>query len=189
MENNKEIIKSLTSIHRFNKNQINAFLSKLKDKSLDKGDYLLKEGQCCNFLAFIKKGSLRYHSWTGTDEITLHFFTEQVWTTDYESLLSQKPSLNNLQAAEKTEVKIISLDDLHYLLVQFPDFRNIMKVMDKSIITSSHLKSITITTPDERYIKLLNTYPDWINRFPQMHIASYLGMTKETFSRVKARVK
>jgi hypothetical protein len=62
-------------------------------------------------------------------------------------------------------------------------------VLNKTIITSAHLKSIIGTTPDERYKKLLHTYPEWINRFPQMHIASYLGMTKETFSRVKARIK
>jgi CRP/FNR family transcriptional regulator, anaerobic regulatory protein len=189
MNDNEELIRTLTTVHRYDDEQIDAFVNKVKTRSLQKGGYLLKEGQICSFLAFVEKGGLRFYSSTEVDELTLYFFTEHQWATDYESLLSHTPSSNSIQATENTELKIITLDDLHLLLAQFPEFRNIMKVLNKSIITSDHLKSVINTTPDERYKKLLNTYPEWINRFPQMHIASYLGMTKETFSRVKARVK
>ena len=189
MDNKPDIQESLIKAYRFTNEQLNAFDEKLRDRTLAKGDYLLKAGQVCNFLAFVETGSLRFYSWTDSDELTLHFFTEGSWLTDYESLISQTPSENHLQAMETTDVKTIYLDDLHQLLEQYPEFKNIMKVLDKSIITSSHLKSITSSSPDERYRLLLKNHPEWINRFPQMHIASYLGMTKETFSRVKARVR
>jgi CRP/FNR family transcriptional regulator, anaerobic regulatory protein len=189
MDYKDEIKISLLKIYKFTDDQLNAFIEKVRDKTLDKAEYLLKAGQRCNFLAFISTGSLRFYSTTEMDELTLHFFTERSWVTDYESLFSQIPSANHLQAMEKTEINIISLNDLHQLLEQYPEFRNVMKLLDTTIISSSHLKSITHSSPDERYQRLLKNNPEWINRFPQMHIASYLGMTKETFSRVKARVK
>jgi CRP-like cAMP-binding protein len=189
MGENKVLIKSLTEVLQLNKEQINVFLAKCKDYTFNKGDYLQKEGQICNFLAFLEMGSLRYYTLADYDEMTLHFFTENQWITDYESLTTHTPTSNYIQVLEKTRIKIIKLDDIHLLLEQFPTLRNILKVLDKSIITSAHLTSITKASPDERYKRLLNTNPEWINRFPQMHIASYLGMTRETFSRVKARVK
>ena len=185
----EEIKKTLLKVHRFSDEEVNALIEKTHHKILSKGDFLLKAGQHCRFLAFVQTGSLRFYSKTDANELTLHFFTEYVWLTDYDSLITQQPSDNYLQALERTEVFMITLDDVHLLLEQFPDFRNLLKLLDQSIITAKHLKSISGSTPDERYKLLLQTHPEWVYRFPQMHIASYLGMTKETFSRVKARIK
>lgn len=184
-----EIKKSILNVHGFTPEQVGLLLEKLTCRTLQKGDHLLKSGQSCSFLAFIEKGSLRYYTWTKNDELTLYFFTEYAWLTDYESLVSQTPSQNYIQALEPTELKIITLDDLHIILEQHPAFRNLLKLLDQTLISSSHLKSVTGSSPDERYQLLLKNHPEWVNRFPQMHIASYLGMTKETFSRVKSRVK
>lgn len=189
MDDNSEIRKSLKAIHNFSDEQLDAFLSKLTPKKIIKKDFLLKPSQKCCFIAFITKGSFRFYSLTDTGEPTLHFFTENNWVADYESLVLQKPTNNFIQALEDTELQVISLDDIHQLMEQFPVFRNLASLMSKGIISSSHHISISTSSPDDRYKKLLNEYPEWINRFPQMHIASYLGMTKETFSRVKARVK
>jgi CRP/FNR family transcriptional regulator, anaerobic regulatory protein len=189
MEDNREIKKSLEAIHSFTEEQLNIFISKLKPKKIDKKEHLLKPSQKCDFMAFINKGSLRFYSVTDTEEPTLHFFTENSWVADYESFISQQGTKNFLQALEETEVQIISLDDIHLLMEQFPVFRNLASLMNKWVITSTHHISISNSSPDERYQKLLQEHPDWINRFPQMYIASYLGMTKETFSRVKSRVR
>lgn len=184
-----EIKKSLLNIHSFTDEQISVLKNNLTIKLLNKGDYLLRPDQKCSFIAFVNTGSLRYYTWTDNDEQTLHFFSEHNWLTDYEYLISQQPSVNHIQAIEKTELSLLTLTDLHQLLELHPEFRNILKLLDKAIITSKHLSIITNSTPDERYKNLLATNPEWINRFPQQHIASYLGMTKETFSRVKSRVR
>ncbi len=184
-----ELIKSLRQLYNFTDEQVDAFLAKLKPKTIDKKYFLLEAGQQCCFMAFIQKGSLRFYANTETDELTLYFFTENSWVADYESFISQQPTKNYLQALEKTELQTISLDDIHILMEQFPVFRNLASLMKKWTIPSEHFASITSSTPDIRYETLLKNNPEWVNRFPQMYIASYLGITKETFSRVKSRVR
>jgi CRP-like cAMP-binding protein len=189
MDDKSEIKTSLKAIHNFSDEQLDIFISKLTTKNIAKKEHLLKPSQKCNFMAFIVKGSIRFYSLTDTEEPTIHFFIENNWVADYESFISQQPTKNYLQALEKTEVQIISLDDIHLLMEQFPVFRNLASLMNKWVIPSSHHISIANSSPDDRYKKLLKEHPEWINRFAQMYIASYLGMTKETFSRVKSRVR
>jgi len=140
-------------------------------------------------VALKNKGSFRFYSLTESEERTLHFFTENNWVADYDSLFSHQPAKNFLQAVEDTEVQIISLVDFHLLMEQHPVFRNLISLINTLVISSSHHIFLTNPSPDDRYKKLLNEHPQWINRFPQMYIASYLGMTKETFSRVKSRIR
>ena len=189
MNDNSEIKKSLKAIYNFSDEHLDTFVSKLRAKKIEKKEYLLRPSQKCDFMAFINKGCFRFYSLTETEEPTLHFFTENSWVADYESLLSQQPTKNFIQAIESSELLLISLDDIHLLMEQHPVFRNLMSLMNQWVIPSSHHISISNSSPDDRYKKLLNEHPEWIIRFPQMYIASYLGMTKETFSRVKARIK
>ena len=107
MDANSEIIKSLTTIYRFSDEQLNAFTFKLKVKKVSKKEFLLKPSQSCCFVTFINKGSFRFYSLTESEERTLHFFTENNWVEDYESLISHQPSKNYLQAVEDTEVQMI----------------------------------------------------------------------------------
>jgi CRP-like cAMP-binding protein len=189
VDDNSEIKKSLKTIHNFSDEQLDAFISKLTFKKIEKKEYLLKPSQNCCFMAFINKGSFRFYSITETEEPTLHFFIENNWVADYESFISQQPTKNFIQSLEDTEVQLISLDAIHLLMEQFPVFRNLASLINKWVIPSSHHISISNSSPDERYKNLLSEHPEWINRFPQMYIASYLGMTKETFSRVKNRLR
>jgi CRP/FNR family transcriptional regulator, anaerobic regulatory protein len=185
MPENNELVQSLRTIYRFNDEQVAAFLQKLSVRTLSKNDYLLSAGMRCDFMAFLVSGSIRFYSLTESNDFTLHFFTENGWVADYESFISQQPSRNYLQAMESTCLQMISLDALHELIDRYPVFRNLASLMKEWIVTTSHLTSIASSSPDDRYKLLLSSHPDWINRFPQMHIASYLGMTKETLSRVK----
>jgi hypothetical protein len=183
-----EIKKSLLTLHYFSELQLETFITKLKTKNLAKKEFLLQPEQICDFITFIANGSLRFYSLNNADEITLHFFTENDWVADYESFISQKLTVNYIQALEDTELLIISLQDIHTLMDAHPPFIQLTKLMEKWFIPSAHYISVANNTPDARYKELLAKHPEWINRFPQMYIASYLGMTKETLSRVKARV-
>jgi CRP/FNR family transcriptional regulator, anaerobic regulatory protein len=183
-----DIRRSLTLIHDFSETQIQAFIARVKTKTLSKKEFLLRPGQTCNYIAFVSKGSLRVFSLSEGVEHTYHFFTEFNWVAEYESFIAQKQTLNFIQALEQTELVIISLDDIHSLMEEFKEFRSLASLIKNWVIPSARLISITGDSPDERYQKLLDTHPEWINRFPQMYIASYLGMTKETFSRVKGRL-
>jgi CRP-like cAMP-binding protein len=184
-----EVKKSLFKVHPFSEEQLSLFTDKLIYKKLRKGDFLLNENEVSNSMAFILSGSLRYAKKKKHGDLTLKFFTENNWVADVESLLTQQPAKNYLEAMEDTAIVSISLIDVHTLMDRHPCFRMLNALMADLTISTSYIATIQAKSPDERYNELLVEHPHWINRFPQMQIASYLGMTPETLSRVKARMK
>jgi CRP-like cAMP-binding protein len=186
--NQSEIEKSLLAIYAFSHEQLAFFQRKLFFRALQRKELFLKKGEINSGLVFILKGSLRLYSKTEHMEMTINFFTENCWVADLESLLMQQPSKNYLEASENCEIAEISLKDIHSLMDFHPCFRMLNALIANLTVSTSQLTAIKSKSPDERYHDLLLNHPDWINRFPQMQIASYLGMTPETLSRVRARI-
>ena len=179
---------ALLKIHPFTEEQLNKFTGKLTFMKLNKKDFLLKPGQISDGITFINKGSLRLYTKTGDSELTINFFTENSWVADLESLLTQQPSANYIEAFDDTRIATIMLKDIHFLMDTHPCFRMLNVLIANLTISTAHLTSIKTKSPDERYNELFIMHPDWLNRFPQNQIASYLGITPETLSRVRARV-
>ena len=102
---------------------------------------------------------------------------------------TQLPSKNHIEATEDSEIASITLIDIHKLMDAHPCFRMLNALIADLTISTSYITTINSKSPDERYKELLLKYPQRISRFPQMQIASYLGMTLETLSRVRARIK
>lgn len=164
-------------IHRFTDEQVSLFHSSLEIKTIPKKTFLLKAGQTCTFISIILKGSLRIYN----DEQTLNFFTEHDWVADHNSFVGQKPSLNQIEAMEDTEVAIITIWQLHSLIATDNTFMVLGRLLANFAIVPSQ------KPPPEKYKDLMQQHPDWIIRFPQKDLASYLGMTPETFSRMKRK--
>jgi CRP/FNR family transcriptional regulator, anaerobic regulatory protein len=184
-----EIKKSLSKIHPFSEEQLSLFTDKCFYRNLKKKDSLLKENQISDGITFILTGSFRFFKKLDYGELTIKFFVENNWITDLESLLTQQPSKNYIEAIEDSEVASITLRDIHKLMDIHPCFRMLNALLADLTISTSYIATIQSKSPDERYKELLLKHPQWINRFPQMLIASYLGMTPETLSRVRARIK
>jgi CRP/FNR family transcriptional regulator, anaerobic regulatory protein len=184
-----EIKKALSKIHPFSDEQLSLFTDKLIYRTLKKKDFLLKENQVSDGITFILTGSFRFFKKMNDNELTIKFFIENNWIADLESLLNQQPSKNYIEAIEDSEVASISLIDIHRLMDIHPGFRMLNALMTDLTISTSYIATINSKSPDERYQELLLEHPQWINRFPQMLIASYLGMTPETLSRVRARIR
>lgn len=188
MTNVSGIKNSLLKLYPFPEEQLNQFANKLKFKKLLKKNFLIKPGQISNSFSFINYGSLRFYTYTEQSELTITFFTENQWVADIESLLTQQPSENYIEALEHSEIASITLKDIHELMDIYPSFLKLNALISNLTIPTTHLATISTKNPNMRYKELLLKHPDWINRFPQMQIASYLGMTAETLSRVKRRV-
>ncbi len=188
MTNHTEVHQSLLKIYPFSDEQLNLFTSNLVYQTVEKHTFLLQPKQVCDGLTFVIQGSFRLYTDTEKTELTINFFTENTWVADLESLLMQQPSQNYIVACEHTEVAIMPLKHIHTLMDTYPVFRMLNALLANLIIPANHIATINTQKPDERYKKLLMNHPDWVNRFPQMQIASYLGMTPETLSRVRARM-
>jgi len=183
-----EIRKSLLKIHPFSEKHLNMFTDRLSIKTIEKKDFLLKQNQICSDITFIISGSFRLFMQTEHNELTMNFFTENDWVSDLESLMLKQPSKNFIEAMENSEIATISLEDIHKLMEIDPCFSMLNALIANLTVSANQLVTLKTKNPDKRYKELLSRNPDWINRFPQMQIASYLGITPETFSRVKARI-
>lgn len=173
---------------RINSSEIESIKSTFQPKKLRKRQFLLKSGCVSKYTAFITKGAIRQYCIDdkGNEKI-IQLYVENHWADDRASLITQEPSLYNIQAWEDTEMLIISPKDIYDLADQIPAIAQMLRVMDDrhAIALHKRLNSMICGTAEERYLEFANKYPHLVQRFPQHHIASYLGITKETLSRVK----
>lgn len=157
-------------------------------KKYRKHQYFLQEDEICNATAFIIKGAMRQYSVDekGTEHI-VRLSIENWWVTDRESIVTQKPSTYFIDAWEDTEALVASRENMANKILQIPSVSEAFKEMDnKHAFALQHRVNAAISySAERRYEDLLNTYPEFIQRFPQHIIASYLGITKETLSRIR----
>ena len=153
-----------------------------------KGAIALNEGEVAHELVFVGKGMLRQYYYKNGKDVTEHFSYEGCILMCIESLLKQEPTRLVAEALEPATVYLLPYDRL---LKLSEDIREInifyRKVLEFSLITSQiKADSWRFETARERYNLLMKTHPEVIKRAPLSHIASYLLMTPETLSRVRA---
>lgn len=157
-------------------------------KKLRKRQYLLQEGDVCRFNAFVCKGFLRYYyvDAKGQEHI-MQFAPENYWTGDRESLDAELPSKYNIDAIEESEILLIKKNDFEMLFKTIPAFNDFVNGMiKKNMLVLQERIHVSIThTAEEKYTNFITKYPSITNRVPQHMIASYLGISAETLSRVR----
>jgi len=162
--------------------------SVLVQRDLNKGEMLIHEGQTSRHMVFVAKGMLRQYYFKNGKEVTEHFSYEGCILMCIESLLKQEPTKLVAEALEQSSVYLLPYDTLLKLTEDVKEI-NIFyrKVLEYSLITSQiKADSWRFETARERYNLLMKTYPEVIKRAPLSYIASYLLMTPETLSRVRA---
>jgi CRP-like cAMP-binding protein len=183
----ESIRSSIQNLAYFTDAELALLVGRLKVISLAKGGYLLRENQVCQAVYFVNRGSFRHYQITDEiDETNLNLFIESDWVFDYQSFTSQKPSRAMIQAAEDSEVLALTVHDLHALIAESGSFFRLGHLLE-SALESSENRTANLS-PETKYRKLLATKPQLIQRFPLRHIASYLGVTPETLSRVRKKL-
>lgn len=159
-------------------------------KKMRKKQYLLQEGEVCKYSAFIVKGAMRQYTvdHTGVEHI-VHLTIENWWVLDRESWVMLTPSNYYIDAWENTELLLITRADAVRLTNECPAFNEMIRLLDErnNIATQKRITSAISSTAEKRYADFVNDHPYFLQRFPQHIIASYLGVTKDTLSRIRKR--
>jgi len=160
-------------------------------KKLRKRQYLLQEGEICKYVAFVSKGMLRsYLVDEENHERIIQFAPEGWFISDLNSLVINGISNMNIDAIEDSELVLVSQEAHNQLESLIPEFFkfNYLQYRGAYIALQKRLTNMLILSAEEKYTKLLSVYPDIMQRVPQHMIASYLGLTPETLSRVRKRI-
>ncbi|WP_243636309.1 Crp/Fnr family transcriptional regulator [Flavobacterium aquariorum] len=157
-------------------------------KRLRKNQYLLQEGDVWRFNAFIINGCLRTYSINDKlQEHIINFAIENWWIGDRESLLNGTPSRFNIDAIEDSEVLLISKENFKMLMKSIPQFQELVNlIIERSFAASQDRINNSISlNAEEKYTRFLEKQPQIAIRVPQHMVASYLGITPETLSRIR----
>lgn len=181
----KNNIDSIVSLKREEWDSMKGFISLVE---LKKNDFLLKEGSICKNIAFINKGVLIYSkNLNNGDEVTSDFAFENEWVTNNYSRLKDSPSSLNIKALEDCELLEIKHADLITLYERVPLIERFSRILMEQAFLKLVQLSIDLQTlsATDRYLKLLQTYPEIFQRVPLYHIANYLGIAPKSLSRIR----
>lgn len=185
----EDLLRILESIHPMSEGLKQHLASILKEMVLPKKDYLLRAGHISRNICFITKGLLRCFYFKEGEEVSSWFMKEGDVIISVESFFTQKESYESIQALEDSLIYYITYEELQYLYRQFPEFNFIARVLVERYYTLSEqrLYSLRMQRSQERYDYLLQHHPELVLRVPMKNLASYLGITEETLSRIRSR--
>ena len=167
------------------------FLSKTETKRFKAKTILQNAGQICKEGYFVNSGLLR--SFNINDNIVEHvlsFSCEGFWISDMYSLLSQKPGNLFIEVLEDAEVIVLSKENQEQLYLEIPKLERFFRILiENSLVANQErLMDNLSLTAEERFDKFCKKYPTLIQKVPQKQIASFIGVTPEFFSKMKARM-
>ncbi|HXB45434.1 MAG TPA: Crp/Fnr family transcriptional regulator [Puia sp.] len=165
------------------------FIALLKEKKIRKKQFYLRENEVCLHSAFVTKGCLRGYTVdeNGFEHI-LQFAPPDWWIADMYSLITQKPGNLNIDAIDDSEILLLSRKDQEKLFIVVPKFERFFRIITENSLVTSRQRLIDNMSliAQQRYAAFCTQYPTLIECLPQKMIASYIGVTPEFLSKVKA---
>lgn len=187
----QRLLNNISQNVQISEEEFDYFKSLFLPKKLRKKQYFLQEGEVCTYTAFVESGLMRSYTVDskGNDHI-LQFAFEGWWLTDLYSFLTNEPSLYNMDALEESQLLLITKPAWDTLLTNVPSLERYFRILIQNnlIVTQRRLMGELSETAEEKYLRLIKTFPQCIQRVPQHMIASYLGITRETLSRVRSQL-
>jgi CRP-like cAMP-binding protein len=188
----KDLLKQNLNNHiALSKRELEDFCDLFQSKTIKKKNFLLREGEVCEFEGFVTKGLFRvYHIDQNGFEQILYFAIENWWVTDIDSFTNQKPSQLFIEALEDSEVLLISRKDKEFAYENFPKIEKLFRVMTQKTHVALQRRMIDnlSKTADQRYLDFIEKYPTHYKRLTNLQIAAYLGISHEFVSKIRRKI-
>lgn len=186
------VLKNIAKHISLDENETAYFLSILKERKYPKKTIILKEGDICKTINFVQSGTLRafYRDQQGK-ESTVMFAVSDWWITDMACFINQQPAILNIETIEESYMLHLQKDDLDDLYLKIPKFERFFRIIMQNAYIREQLRVIQnlSLTAEQRYYIFLEKYPQVVKQVTQKQIASYLGITPEFLSMIKANKK
>lgn len=188
MEN--EIVKLISRYLTLNDEEANAFAKCIPIQPFKKGDLLLKEGQISRDSYFVIHGCVRKYYIIDGEERTTEFYIEDESIASLQSYKNKTPANHYFECVEDCRLAVLNYDKEQELFQRVPKYESLCRMtMEQDFGEQQEALAKFITSsPEERYKHLLETRADLLQRVPQYHLASYLGVQPESLSRIRKRL-
>lgn len=185
------VVQNLSQICPLSQQLVQRLSEVTSQVSLKAKTILLQPGKVCGQVYFIEKGFARAFYHKDGQEVTSWFMGEGDVILSVHSFYAQKPSLESMELLEDAVLTSLGYADLQTIYREFLEFNVVGRVLTEKyyMLSEERTFSLRLQTVEDRYRTLLNNHPEIFNRAPLKHIASYLGMTPETLSRLRAKIK
>lgn len=174
----------------FSENDLSAFLSCIKSRKFSANELIISSGQLEKYLSFIDTGIVRYYVIVNDKEITFDFTFKNSFYCAYDSFYSRKKTDIYIQAITDCQLYSISYDNLQMLYEKCETAKRLGRLATEQLLEKKVKRELNLLTktPQQRYEKLLNEQPKYIQQIPLKYLASYIGVVPETLSRIRKRI-
>jgi CRP-like cAMP-binding protein len=185
-----KFIQYFTQFMPLSDEEAQAIVEGMRIQTFPKGTVLLREGQISMEAYFVLEGCVRQYSMHDGEEKTTNFFTEEQWVISLQSFTHKTPANHFFACCEDSMLVVGTAEESNALYKRFPRIETISrKVVEKNFMEQQELMASYITdTPEQRYLKLLQSRPNLAQRIPQYQLASYIGVKPESLSRMRKRI-
>jgi CRP-like cAMP-binding protein len=167
------------------------FASVLYERKIKKGEFLLREGQVCREVYFISRGCIRSYALEDGKEVSIKFFMEGDFVADFESFRFETPSKYIMEAIENTLAYCGKKAEVVPVLGSDPSLNTLAlrSFQELYFRELDHSNSFKMLPPEERYLQIIEKYPHYLHRLSLSHLASYLGISRKTLTRIRKKLK
>jgi CRP-like cAMP-binding protein len=168
----------------------NLFEPSLQTRKIKNKDIILREGQVCKELGFINNGVFRMYYLSDGKEINTHFSFENEFVVNYDSFLQEAPSRYFIQALEDAEIVTFNLPTLQSAYNQSQNWERFGRIMAEYSykLTTKRVEGFMFMDAEQRYLQMMKETPHFLERVPLYHLASYLGVERESLSRLRKKI-
>jgi CRP/FNR family transcriptional regulator, anaerobic regulatory protein len=190
MSNFRQFKEWLKNVSFLTENDCILFEPFLHTKQVKNKDILLREGQVCKELGFVNKGAFRMYYLSDGKEINTHFSFENEFVVNYDSFLQETPSRYYIQALEDAEIVTFNLPTLQKAYNQSQNWERFGRIMAEYSykLTTKRVEGFMFMDAEQRYLQMMTETPHLLERVPLYHLASYLGVERESLSRLRKKI-